>query len=198
MENKKKTPVIWTKKRERRRRRRRRKKKKKKLAQHEKFEETVFNGQRIFQLTSGQQVHAKLARAQGAKDRRRNIHKEKKTFSFAWNNHDCLWPSSMWPVSLARSWSSTHGPNDTDYTDGLRLAARLRHSSFERKAARLSLPATPTIEMEIDILIFLRYFKDRDEREILWNFFSFRFIILNTRARRFVTIYIKLRFEDWN
>ena len=83
MENKKKTPVIWTKKRERRRRRRRRKKKKKKLAQHEKFEETVFNGQRIFQLTSGQQVHAKLARAQGAKDRRRNIHKEKKTFSFA-------------------------------------------------------------------------------------------------------------------
>ena len=81
--------------------------KKKKLARHEKFEETVFNEQRIFQLTSGQQVHAKLARARArCKRQAQNAIKKRRRFR-AWNNHDCLWPSSMWPVSLARSWS--HG-----------------------------------------------------------------------------------------
>lgn len=80
------------------------KKRKKEVARHEQFGETVFNEQRIFQLTRGKRVHAKLARARCK--RRAERHKEKKTFC-AWNNHDCLWPSSTWPASLARSWSRT-------------------------------------------------------------------------------------------
>lgn len=71
----KKTPVIWARKKEKE------EEKKKKLARHEKFEETVFNEQRIFQLTSGQQVHAKLARARArCKRQAQNAIKKRRRF----------------------------------------------------------------------------------------------------------------------
>ena len=89
--------------------------------------ETVFNERRIFQLTNEARLaHAKLARARCKRQTER--HKEKKTFR-AWNNHDCLWPSSTCPASLARSWSRTILITRQTQTSKSRLALRLRDPS---------------------------------------------------------------------
>ena len=69
-------------------------------------ERNGFQWAKNFSINKRREPRAREARARARCKRQAERHKEKKTFR-AWNNHDCLWPSSTCPASLARSWSRT-------------------------------------------------------------------------------------------